>query len=36
MATVLAICLGATAGALARWQLGIWLNTAASRWQNSM
>ena len=30
MATVLAICLGASAGALARWQLGIWLNTAAT------
>ncbi len=26
--TVLAICIGACAGALARWQLGIWLNPA--------
>lgn len=24
---VLAICIGACAGALARWQLGLWLNT---------
>lgn len=29
MPTVIAICLGASAGALARWQLGIWLNAAA-------
>jgi len=28
MTAVLAICLGACAGALARWQLGIWLNQA--------
>ena len=28
MPTVIAICLGASAGALARWQLGIWLNAA--------
>ena len=27
---VLAICLGACVGALARWQLGLWLNTGAS------
>lgn len=27
MTPVLAICLGACAGALARWQLGLWLNT---------
>jgi CrcB protein len=26
MFTILAICIGASAGALARWQLGIWLN----------
>lgn len=26
MLQVLAICLGASAGALARWQLGLWLN----------
>lgn len=26
MHAVLAICLGASAGALARWQLGLWLN----------
>ena len=26
MHVVLAICLGACAGALARWQLGLWLN----------
>jgi len=30
MAQVLAICLGACAGALARWQLGLWLNPAAT------
>ena len=30
MLTVIAICMGASAGALARWQLGIWLNTAAT------
>ena len=30
MQTVLAICLGASAGALLRWQLGVWLNTAAA------
>lgn len=30
MATVLAICLGASAGALARWQLGVWLNAGAA------
>ena len=29
MPTVLAICIGASAGALARWQLGIWFNAAA-------
>jgi CrcB protein len=27
MSAVLAICLGACVGALARWQLGLWLNT---------
>lgn len=27
MPTVLALCLGACLGALARWQLGLWLNT---------
>ena len=27
VAAVLAICLGACVGALARWQLGVWLNT---------
>ena len=26
MFTIFAICIGASAGALARWQLGIWLN----------
>jgi fluoride exporter len=26
MFTILAICIGASAGALARWQLGLWLN----------
>ena len=26
MAPVLAICIGACLGALARWQLGLWLN----------
>ena len=26
MQNVIAICLGASAGALARWQLGLWLN----------
>lgn len=30
MHAVLAICLGASAGALARWQLGQWLNIANS------
>lgn len=29
MLTVIAICLGACAGALARWQLGLWLNPAS-------
>jgi fluoride exporter len=28
MFTIIAICLGASAGALARWQLGLWLNPA--------
>lgn len=28
MHAVFAICLGASAGALARWQLGLWLNVA--------
>ena len=30
MPQVLAICLGACVGALARWQLGLWLNPAAT------
>lgn len=30
MATVLAICLGACAGALLRWRLGLWLSTPGS------
>lgn len=30
MPAVLAICLGACAGALARWQLGLWLNTPSA------
>lgn len=30
MPQVLAICLGACAGALARWQLGLWLNPVAT------
>lgn len=30
MLNVLAICLGACAGALARWRLGVWLNTAGA------
>lgn len=30
MQPVLAICLGACAGALARWQLGLWLNPLAT------
>lgn len=29
MLTVLAICIGASAGALARWGLGLWLNPGA-------
>ncbi len=29
MAAVLSICLGACVGALARWQLGVWLNPAS-------
>jgi CrcB protein len=29
MLPILAICLGACAGALARWQLGLWLNPMA-------
>ena len=27
MGSVVAICIGACAGALARWQLGLWLST---------
>jgi CrcB protein len=27
MSAVIAICIGACVGALARWQLGTWLNT---------
>ncbi len=30
MLPVIAICLGACAGAIARWQLGLWLNPVAS------
>lgn len=30
MLTVIAICLGACAGALARWQLGLWLNPGSA------
>ena len=30
MQAILAICIGASAGALARWQLGLWLSSAAS------
>ena len=30
MLQVLAICLGASAGALARWGLGLWLNTGTA------
>ncbi len=30
MHPVIAICFGACAGALARWQLGLWLNPSAS------
>ncbi|CAM8650301.1 CrcB Integral membrane protein possibly involved in chromosome condensation [Comamonadaceae bacterium] len=30
MLPVIAICLGACAGALARWQLGLWLNPVAT------
>ncbi|MBX9818332.1 MAG: fluoride ion transporter CrcB, partial [Burkholderiaceae bacterium] len=30
MPQVLAICLGACVGALARWQLGLWLNPVAT------
>lgn len=30
MQAILAICVGASAGALARWQLGLWLSSAAS------
>lgn len=30
MLPVIAICLGACAGALARWQLGLWLNSAVT------
>ena len=30
MYSVLAICIGASLGAIARWQLGVWLNSAAS------
>jgi CrcB protein len=34
MLTAMAICIGASAGALARWQLGLWLNqpTALLPW----
>lgn len=30
MPTVFAICLGASVGALSRWQLGLWLNPAGT------
>jgi CrcB protein len=30
MLSVFAICIGASLGALARWQLGLWLNPAAA------
>lgn len=30
MLQVIAICLGASVGALARWRLGLWLNTSAA------
>ena len=30
MLAVMAICLGASVGALARWRLGVWLNTAGA------
>ena len=30
MLTVIAICLGASIGALSRWQLGLWLTTSGS------
>lgn len=30
MTTLLAICLGASVGAVMRWQLGLWLNAGAS------
>jgi CrcB protein len=30
MHSVLAICLGASAGALARWQLGLWLSSSGA------
>ena len=30
MLAVVAICIGASAGALARWQLGLWLNPSAA------
>ncbi|MDZ7936861.1 MAG: fluoride efflux transporter CrcB [Rhodoferax sp.] len=30
MLTVLAICLGASLGALSRWQLGLWLNPSGT------
>jgi fluoride exporter len=29
MLNIIAICIGASAGALARWQLGLWLNPGA-------
>lgn len=30
MLSIIAICIGASAGALARWQLGLWLSTPGS------
>ena len=30
MLTIVAICIGASAGALARWQLGLWLNQGSA------
>ncbi len=32
MGPVLAICVGACVGALARWRLGVWLNAGAFPW----
>ena len=32
MGSILAICIGACIGALARWRLGLWLNAGAYPW----